>query len=83
MSPHDVETYSNQEIIAVDQDALGIQGQIVWENCPLRKRSNIRQPQFYDPIPGCQQVWARPLHGGEFAVAPWLKKATHLFTVHI
>ena len=34
MSPHDVETYSNKEVIAVDQDALGIQGQIVWENCP-------------------------------------------------
>ncbi|CAL1129504.1 unnamed protein product [Cladocopium goreaui] len=68
MSPHDVETYSNKEVIAVDQDALGIQGQIVWENCPLRKRANIKQKQFYEEIPSCQQVWARPLSGGKFAV---------------
>jgi hypothetical protein len=38
---------------------------------PLRKRANIKQKQFYEEIPSCQQVWARPLSGGEFAVVTW------------
>ncbi|CAJ1404395.1 unnamed protein product [Effrenium voratum] len=67
MTDHDLETYTNREVIAVDQDPLGIQGQIVWENCPLRNRTNIRQKQYYDEIPACQQVWAKPIQDG-FAV---------------
>ena len=68
MNAFDVETYTNQEVISVDQDPLGIQGEIVWENCPVRKRENILQGHVYDRIPSCQQVWARPLHDGSFAV---------------
>ena len=71
MGHHDLETYTNTEVIAVDQDPLGIQGEIVWENCPLRKRTNIKQSQFYDEIPACQQVWARPITDG-FAIATCL-----------
>ena len=41
----------------------------VWENCPVRKRENILQRHVYDQIPSCQQVWARPLQDGSFAVA--------------
>ena len=69
MSAHDLETYTNAEVIAVDQDPLGIQGQIVWENCPLRKRADVHQNQYYDEIPYCQQAWAKPIRDG-FAVAP-------------
>ncbi|CAE7255349.1 putative alpha-galactosidase [Symbiodinium microadriaticum] len=64
MSSHDLETYTNAEVIAVDQDPLGIQGQIVWENCPLRKRADVHQNQYYDEIPYCQQAWAKPVRDG-------------------
>ena len=69
LSQYDLETYSNKEIIAVDQDPLGLQGQIVWENCPPRPRSNIQRRWPLPPIPSCQQVWARSLQDG-FALVP-------------
>lgn len=34
MPPSDLATYSNAEVIAVDQDPLGVQGEVVWSNCP-------------------------------------------------
>ena len=34
MPPTDLATYSNQELIAVDQDALGVQGVVVASTCP-------------------------------------------------
>lgn len=34
MPPADLQTYSNEEVIAIDQDALGVQGLVVWSNCP-------------------------------------------------
>lgn len=33
ISEYDLETYKNTEVIAVDQDPLGIQGRVVWDNC--------------------------------------------------
>jgi len=57
MSAWDLETYTNTEILAVDQDPLGIQGWPIWENC-----------QEFDDVPACQQIWARPLVGGAWAM---------------
>mmetsp|Transcript_621 Transcript_621/g.2125 ORF Transcript_621/g.2125 Transcript_621/m.2125 type:complete len:472 (+) Transcript_621:15-1430(+) len=34
MPPSDFETYSNEEVIAINQDPLGVQGTVVWSNCP-------------------------------------------------
>jgi len=34
MPPSDLATYSNEEVIAIDQDVLGVQGRVVWSNCP-------------------------------------------------
>jgi len=34
MPPSDLETYLNDEVIAIDQDPLGKQGVVVWSNCP-------------------------------------------------
>lgn len=34
VKPSDLETYTNTEVIAIDQDPLGVQGQPVWSNCP-------------------------------------------------
>jgi len=63
MSDFDLQTYSNKEVIAVDQDALGVQGSVVVNNCPTFVRAlNVSD------VPACQQVWARPLHGGSVAL---------------
>lgn len=35
LSAFDLETYTNREVIAVNQDVLGLQGVVVWQNCPL------------------------------------------------
>lgn len=35
MSAWDYETYTNAEVIAVDQDPLGAQGTTIFDNCPL------------------------------------------------
>jgi alpha-galactosidase len=34
MPPTDLATYSNDEVIRIDQDPLGVQGEPVWSNCP-------------------------------------------------
>lgn len=33
ITPFDLETYKNTEVIAIDQDTLGLQGELVWEAC--------------------------------------------------
>ena len=32
LSPWDLETYSNSEVIVVDQDPLGRQGYVIWQS---------------------------------------------------
>ena len=44
-------------MIAVDQDSLGIQGQVIWENC-----------LSYSGVPACQQIWGRPLADGSWSI---------------
>eukprot|EP00397_Hematodinium_sp_SG-2012_P045760 GEMP01051505.1.p1 GENE.GEMP01051505.1~~GEMP01051505.1.p1 ORF type:complete len:368 (+),score=83.16 GEMP01051505.1:390-1493(+) len=34
LSPWDVETFTNEKVIAIDQDPLGKQGRVLWQNCP-------------------------------------------------
>jgi len=34
MPASDLRTYANEEVIAIDQDPLGVQGAPVWSNCP-------------------------------------------------
>ncbi len=52
---YDLETYSNTEVIAVDQDPLGKQGFLIWDNCKLARKNRD------GIVPACQQIWARPL----------------------
>ncbi len=52
---------SSPQVIAVDQDPLGHQGQLVFNNCPAGAPAA-------DAVPSCQHVWARPLKGGRAAV---------------
>jgi alpha-galactosidase len=70
MNAFDWETYTNREVIAVNQDPLGVQGIIIWENCPERdiKEVERRFIQGIDPIPGCQQIWGKALQDGGWAV---------------
>ncbi|CAK0870251.1 unnamed protein product, partial [Prorocentrum cordatum] len=70
LSDYDLETYTNAEVIAVDQDKLGIQGKVVWDNCGGRGASGaapLRRPRG-GGAPACQQVWLRRLWDG-YAVA--------------
>ena len=54
-------------MIAIDQDPLGAQGRVVWENCPLSSMEELRNGLKL--IPNCQQVWAKPLSTGAWAMA--------------
>ncbi|KAL2555848.1 Alpha-galactosidase 3 [Forsythia ovata] len=55
MTTETFEILSNEEVIAVNQDLLGVQG---------------RKVHVYGPD-SCYQVWAGPLSGGRLAVALW------------
>nr|XP_016477460.1 PREDICTED: alpha-galactosidase 3-like [Nicotiana tabacum] len=50
-----LEILSNKEVIAVDQDPLGVQGRRVYAAGP----------------DGCEQVWAGPLSGNRLAIVLW------------
>lgn len=75
LSQWDLETYSNTEVIAIDQDKLGQQGQVIWSNCPFfepqeqvdRVASRFGQARF-QATPACQQIWGRPLFNGDLAL---------------
>ena len=58
-------------MIAIDQDVLGKQGWPVWSNCPPHDQAAYEQDiaRGNAVIPPCQQVWARPLSGGQVALA--------------
>jgi len=76
MPPFDLETYTNEDVIAVDQDPLGVQGVVVWGSCPkvqphqlVRGRGMLtRKPPPVATVPHCQQVWAKPLASGDHAL---------------
>ncbi|KAL0401101.1 UNVERIFIED_CONTAM: Alpha-galactosidase 3, partial [Sesamum latifolium] len=55
MTAETYEILTNEEVIAVDQDPLGVQG---------------RKVHTYGPD-GCYQVWAGPLTGQRYVVALW------------
>ncbi|EPS71460.1 glycosyl hydrolase family-like protein, partial [Genlisea aurea] len=55
MSPETFEIISNEEVISVNQDPLGVQGRKVSTSGPA----------------GCNEVWAGPLTGNRLAVVLW------------
>ncbi|KAJ4830556.1 Alpha-galactosidase 3 [Turnera subulata] len=55
MTAETIEILTNKEVIAVNQDPLGVQGRKV----------------YVTGTDGCQQVWAGPLSGHRVAVAFW------------
>ena len=79
LTKYDLETYTNAEVIAVNQDALGKQATIVKDNCPERTLEQLQA--WRDParsldelvagsggVPECTQVWAKPLSDGSAAL---------------
>lgn len=70
LDSYELETYKNTEVIAVDQDPLGIQGTILWEDCPHRGLLDLQDEAKtgLSPVPDCRQVWSRKLAGGARAV---------------
>ncbi len=64
MTAFDLETYTNQEVIAVDQDKLGKQGMVLKSSCPPELPNDDDNDT---PLP-CHQVWGRPLANGNWAV---------------
>ncbi|WOL01881.1 alpha-galactosidase 3 [Canna indica] len=55
MTAETLEILSNEEVIAINQDPLGIQGRKIWS----------------EGNSGCSQVWAGPLSGNRIVVALW------------
>eukprot|EP00960_Hanusia_phi_P058395 763874-Hanusia_phi.AAC.4 len=69
----DLATYSNVDVINVDQDVWGIQGSPVFSTCPPPE--HLADLDDYSPesmdkyaLTDCVQVWARPLSTGSYAV---------------
>ncbi|GAB2270242.1 Alpha-galactosidase 3 [Dionaea muscipula] len=60
LSAETMEILSNNEVIAINQDPLGVQGRKV----------------YVSGTDGCQQVWAGPLSGNRLAVALWNRCST-------
>jgi len=72
MSTFDRETYTNAEVIAIDQDPAGIQGTVLWEDCPPRTLDQLVADSIQRPAPpqppNCKQVWAKRLIDGSYGV---------------
>jgi len=56
LSPYTLETLSNAEVLAVNQDPLAVPGWLVWSS----QEKTLAQ--------GASQIWARPLVDGSYAV---------------
>lgn len=72
MTDWDLETYTNREIIAIDQDPLGIQGAPLLDACPpFRYNAEGTGWLEEDKLegPDGHQIWVKPLHDGSMAVA--------------
>lgn len=63
LTTFDLETYTNGEVVAVNQDPLGMQGTVVWQNCPSTDLSRDQSVENA-PVPNCQQIWAKKLFDG-------------------
>ena len=62
LSAFDRETYTNAEVLAVSQDPLGQPGFVVVDSCGEFNETGSPSP------PECQQVWAKRLSRGAYAV---------------
>lgn len=60
MSEEVIEIITNEEAIAVDQDALGVQGRRIWKRSPAG--------EALEGIAPALELWAKPLADGSFAV---------------
>lgn len=71
LQDYDKETYTNAEVISIDQDVLGRQGLPVFSNCPPHNQAEYERDIAAGNaiVPPCQQVWARPLSNGDVALA--------------
>jgi len=76
MSPEILAILTNREVIAVNQDKLGRQGQRVWQSAPSTAPAANAAPAAN------QEIWTRPLSGGAVAVA-FFNRATEAQTISI
>lgn len=61
LSAHDLETYTNTEVIAVNQDPLGLQAEVFWENCPSGTELPLAwKPRFAWKLPRLPASWGLP-----------------------
>merc|ERR1739848_658474 len=61
MTAETVDILTNKEVIAINQDALGLQAFVVWKSDKVLPISDKRYPAV--PL---QSVWAGPLENGAF-----------------
>ena len=59
-------------MIAVDQDAAGVQGTPLVNTCPSYTLEHVRAGKpatsLTDGVPACQQAWGKPLADGSAAL---------------
>lgn len=65
---YDLDTYTNKEVIDLNQDPLGKQGKILWEDCPKRDIKVMEQESYHDELPDCRQIWGKRLVDDAWAV---------------
>jgi alpha-galactosidase len=80
MSSYNIETYTNSEVIAVDQDPLCRQGiRLAGNNLgykyPTLDGSVGREVPSASGVPNATNVWGRPLYNGDWAIV-FLNSAT-------
>ena len=66
MPASDLATYSNPEVIAVSQDPMGVQGEVVWSNCPP-----------FQPLPATAAPWPlslQPAGAAGLNTASWPRR---------
>lgn len=61
MSEKTIEIITNEEVIAIDQDALGVQGRRIW-------KKTMQGELVKQDLAPALELWAKPLEDGSFAV---------------
>ena len=87
LSSYDLETYTNAEVIAVNQDPLGKQAEVVLDTCKEIQEDDIARlvdgaNSDDQDAPDCKQVWAKRMSDGSvvLVLVAWNANATTTVT---
>lgn len=67
ITPWDLTTYTNKDVIAINQDPMGKAGMTIVNTCP---KADVHAAAFgaTAPVPACYQIWVKELFNGDMAM---------------